>query len=676
MKKKLFLLAALSFVAVSYASAQCYFDFGYSEDSVVNVSATATEYVIDFELNIDSLQEVIHSTPMQDFSTLDLPKPYFFDYKDSVGKPMLPIRQINLEVPEDLDIDLSFSNLSFTYDYIDLKKPYYPYQEIRIDTINAFAYNADAYLNAPNWTLDNEVKISPYFHFFDEKGFRVEIHPYSYDPLNNRVRVIHKMQATIPLTSDNPGNHNDLTTLHIFDWIKYLNNLRDSIIISGGSNNHAPILIVTPQFYLDTLETYYKPYRAEQHHIVNFLLLEDIAEDNHVLTSCITPEMIIHAIQDAYDNSYTKPKYLLLIGNSSVIPYASGSGCYLSPYTDYEYSLATHSCGTLTMPLAVGRWPIGWENVQELMNIMRNMMRFEHIAKKFSPKSTLPVDVISGIGSYENTFFNCAIDNYSFLYKKYHVNIYDGRLCGVIDNCFFLNYGIIESDFNNKLWMLIYQGHGSSSGLGKPLCIYNNTYENFESKMPTMIFAYTCLTNYSTFGSNWLKYFVENNFSKKYGAAAYFGATTTTNTISDGIYSDRICENFGFKHLGENLVAANQDYHNITVWRKNEIRRYVLLGDPATHIFGSSAKSALLSHVPSRVKIENDTSDGIQAKNDLKFQEGTDFIEFIYNANGQLVRKVLIHKDKIDISDLPSGIYFVVTYNGTDIQTRKIFNAR
>ena len=641
--KKLFLLAALSFVAVSYASAQYYFDFGYSEDSVVNVSATETDYIIEFELNMDSLHEVIHSTPLGNFSTLDLPKPYLYDYKDSVGRPMLPVRQVNLEVPEDFDMELSFSTISFMYEYIDLEKPYFPYQNFSEDTIIPFQYNESAYLTQPDWTLDNTITISPYFHFFSEKGVSIEIYPYSYDPINNRVRVIRKMQAKIPLVGNQPGNYHDMTTLHIFDWNEFYKNMRDSIGHGWISREH--ILIITPEEFLTDLEDYIS-YREERNFYVHTYTLEDIASNNNVPVEYLTSSMIISELEHIYDSFTRKPKYLILVGNPDVIPYASGyPGNENEPASDFEYSLPFYfSC--LTMKLAVGRWPVDRHNTGQLSNIIENIKQFEKNTAQYTHKYNMRVDVASGSGNHEDDFYDAAYNIQSSLHD-YMTFLYDGRSktqCEI--------YDFVKWDLQHTLWMLIYRGHGSQHGFDNSLCITdvagNHHISDLRYYIPPMVFAFACSTNQSNFGKNWLEYC--ELADEHYGAASFFGSTSVSYSYYNNHYSQRIFSNFTHAHLGDILVCATQKYFCMAPWRLTHMKRYVLMGDPTLYTKGYHRTQPLeVINYQEKESIEETDAN-------YKIDESSTNNIIVYSSSGQVILRT---RSSDDIMNLPTGIYFV-----------------
>lgn len=671
------ILVALSLLAMpSYA--QYYFDFGYSEDSVVYVDATATEYTIDFQLNMDSLQEVFHSASFSigNFSTLDLPKPYYFDYMDSVGCPMLPVRRIYLEVPEGFDMELSFSYLSITYDYVDLQKPYLPFQNTRKDTINDFMYNHDAYSSSPDWTIDNLVTISPYFHYFDEKGFFMEIHPYSYDPLNDRVRVIKKMQAKIPLVEGHPGNYNDLTTLRIFDWHTYVKELRDSI----GHHQESPerILIVTPEEYLDELEDYIT-YRQHQHFYVSTLTLEQIASTYSLSVNELTSPYIIAAINGKYLTSSPKPKYLILVGDTTVIPYSAGvSGNSSNPATDYYYALVNPTSCTLTMLMAVGRWPVGSNHGDQVTTIIKNIKEFESDVADFPHKSDMPVDMVSGSGAYELTMYLDLKYTYRSIKSTYHTTFYDGRDYHDCDL-----YSTIRGDLVDDLWMLIYSGHANSSGLGEPLCYYENIIKNLKHTLRPMVFAFACKTNSGTFGTKWILHPLQYSDSlhcqnSDYGCVSFFGSTTNSTIPEDRFYTKSIFTNFNYARLGKALVAGAQKYY--PTGAENQIKRYVFLGDPALCYHGYPRSTPLESpqHEP------NSQYDGPQIsinqqQIELHINEQNESQTHIsvYDVTGKLHYKADdAEHTKINMEFWPAGVYIVRISGRESSYMYKIINIR
>ena len=645
-------------------NAQYYYDYGLSNDGAVEVSVTSTAYVIDYNLDVNDIVETFHTVNNDLYSTLDLPDSYMYDYVNSLGKPMLPVRHVYLQVPPNFDANLDFSNITFVYDYYDLKHSYYPYQEIWTDSVVDFAYDETEYLTAPDWTNDNVVSISSLNYFFDEKGFCVTIHPYSYDPIHERIRIIRSMSATIPISVQ--YTLNQLTFSTIKDYIGYIRDLE----IHPIGNESKRILMVTPECLVNSLSSYIA-YREAQHHAVTIITKEEIAHLNDVNVNEVTPSMIINRLLYYYDIYWPRPGYVILVGDTNSIPYASGEiNNRVNPPSDYEYALPieNYSDISLRMRLAVGRWPIDTILLYRVKRVIDNIIKFETMIDDSIGKAVLPIDVISGIDLNEdyksNEFFRSANDIKDILKSlSYKVSLYDGRqyappLTYVVQN-------IVKSDINDGLWMLVYDGHGSENGFGPPLSYTTNSVLNFQNELPLMVFSYACSTNAAIFGEQW----VSDIWGTKKNAVSFFGSTTKhgINTSDHYIYS--IFRNFTHYHLGDNLVAGAQKAISEDFSDFNSIRRYLFLGDPVLHVYGSSYFGSGLQFAPPR-----------QNENVIHLVENVNSIScdsqleiMVYNINGQLVMRINSVDQVINLEEqLPSGLYLVVKVSTEDVITQKI----
>lgn len=629
-------------------NAQYYYDYGLSNDGAVEVSVTSTAYVIDYNLDVNDIVETFHTVNNDLYSTLDLPYSYMYDYVDSLGKPMLPVRHVYLQVPPNFDANLDFSNITFVYDYYDLKHSYYPYQEIWTDSVVDFAYDETEYLTAPDWTNDNVVSISSLNYFFDEKGFCVTIHPYSYDPIHERIRIIRSMSATIPISVQ--YTINQLTFSTIKDYIGYIRDLE----IHPIGNESKRILMVTPECLVDSLSSYIA-YREAQHHAVTIITKEEIAHLNDVNVNEVTPSMIINRLLYYYDIYWPRPGYVILVGEKSLIPYASGVAYDVNdPPSDYGYSLPIEyeNPKGLRLRLSVGRWPIdthGWR----IKRLIDNIVKFESMIDDSIGKSVLPADFISGIDYDGNSdfFYNVAY-NASKLLAQYYVRFYDGRL-------YFPPYSYIvqtalRNDINNGLWMLVYIGHGFENGFGYPLGTNFNTIHSYENELPPIVFAFACNTNAENFGQEW----VSDYMGCYSNAISYFGSTTRECITCDRNYINNIFRNISHFHIGDILVAgAQKAFSDQTAYTDiNTIKRYVFLGDPVLHLHGATFFGSGLQFSPQR-QIENTFENLKNEKCNYEVLHDT----YVYNINGQLILQFESNASLTNLPlQLPSGIYFVV----------------
>lgn len=646
----------------THVKAQHYFDYGYSKDSAVYVSASSDAYYIDFNIDVNKLVEnnVYINSTYNYFSTLDLPNPQYYDFMDSIGRPMLPVRHIYLQIPEEYDETLYFSNLDFEYEYISLKYAYYPFQYMISDSIIPFHIYEPSYMHSPDWTVDNRIEVSPYLHFFQEKGFRVDIYPYSYDPITQTVRVVKRVRATIPI-----------------DFTRYPNvltmccGLQTYLTEAREYDNHTSpdrILVLSPKYYNNQLESY-ASYREAQGHSVTIRYLEDIADEHNVNVHELTSSIIREEINGMYHN-YSNARFLLLVGNKSVIPYASGVYAYQNdnnPESDFEYSLAYISPDSsyINMKLAVGRWPVGWEDTTSLGKIFRNTKRFEEeIYNYYSHQQDLYVNIVTGIGNAEDRFYYGGLEQQQLL-KIYNTVLYDGRQ---YQNCDLLP--IIKDNFHyNNIWMFIYDGHGSRFGFSNPLCVENPTISYLGTKIPPLVWGFACSTNRGTFGVNWLS----STPDDLYGISGFFGSTTVSMLPYNNWLANNILMHIRYTHIGKAIVAGCQKFYKKD--RINHMKRYVFMGDPTLHTFGIDSNISMC-HSPQQQSSENKMQPIIELDNPyltIASHTDTPLLYRIYDMNGkQLYEGIAVNNTICDISDLPLGIYLVVLNDGNAMYSTKI----
>lgn len=654
--KKLFLFVALLLVATSYVSAQSYWNYGWSEDSAVHVTAINDSYYIDFMLDIDSLVEVTHHETAGYYSTVELPKSYLYDFLDSVGRPMLPHRKIYLQVPEGYNQPISLSNVSIEYKEIDITYPYYPFQLIDSAGSNPFVVYDPSYLYIPDWTHDNRIDIIPDLFYFDEAGFCLDIYPYSYNPVTGKIRVIKHLQATIAVN----------LTQYQEPWltIEGFLNWRQSIVLPPCPER---IFIISPKAY-DIQLARYAQYRQMQGHTVNIRYLEDIADDYNVSVTEITSSIIIDELisfYNAYKFSCAKPRFAILVGNRNVIPYSSGVyGNSNNPESDFEYSLPYISLDSayIRMRMAVGRWPVSRGDTTSLKNIINNILKFEETTAIYTNLSDLGIDIVTGSGNAENRFFEGGNEQRQIL-KNYHTHLYDGRQ---YYNCDY--YTTIEHNFNNdEIWMLIYNGHGNLLGFDQPLCINTSTISHLGTKFPPLVFGFACSTNKNIFGKNWLS----SNPNDKFGISGFWGATTNAYLPYNNWLANQIFSHISHRHIGDALVAGCQKFNNKE--RFNHMKRYVFMGDPALHTFGYNPNSFYYIQQDNRdkdlrkplVRIENQHLTIDLLSNNMQF--------YVYDIKGQLICEGNnTSNNSYDTTDWMPGIYLIVISDGEKTYTQRV----
>jgi hypothetical protein len=339
--------------------------------------------------------------------------------------------------------------------------------------------------------------------------------------------------------------------------------------LKSGSTDKGRYLIITPSRFQNDL-TYFANYKRNIGYTV------DIVNTNTTGTSSSS---IISYLHTRYNNSATRPDYVLLVGDVNDIPASDGiQGDKDNPLTDLNY--ARLDGDDMFADVFLGR--ISVSDVSELKNVLNKTISME---RSFSGQ-TKKAMVIAGWGDGENTFYRNADKIVSKGLSGYEKDFFSNKAGDT-------NSDICNAVVQNDYQLIVYRGHGSSqsiyptsSGMGSSISSLNNT------SFP-VFFAIACNAgnfgySYPCFGETWIR--------STHGGVAFFGGTSSTGRHSNNrilrklfldTYTDREqlgqITNLGMKHYYRNVssfFSAGIDS------RKKQIKRYNLLGDPSIFVRG------------------------------------------------------------------------------------------
>ncbi|MBN1118825.1 MAG: hypothetical protein JXA77_16570 [Bacteroidales bacterium] len=280
-------------------------------------------------------------------------------------------------------------------------------------------------------------------------------------------------------------------------------------------------------------------------------------------------------LQTQYDNTSTRPEFVLLIGDHNYIPASGGvtPPDMSDPLTDLHYAKLD---GNNNLPdVFLGRFSV--TTIPQLNNIINKTIEMEYTFTTIERQCAL----LSGSGEGAKVFDNPQRWVAENVFEPLN---FDCNKLFAFDGATY-NDGLDALDDDNQFF--IYRGHGNVGYTGSPFGISQSEINAASNNAYPLFFSFACLTNHfaqTSLGEYWTR-------SEK-GGIAFFGATTTTYRHTNNVIEKRV-----FKQLDEMdqlspfINLGMIDYYK-RVWsllsgsRKVHIKTYILLGDPSFYVFG------------------------------------------------------------------------------------------
>jgi len=291
-----------------------------------------------------------------------------FGIIDSVGLPQLPQLTFDLHVPYNA-VEFKIEVISETKQEIDVKRRIMPAQEDinEEEPVFEFQINNDYYRSEGGF-CNLPIQLTENFIVFGEQGICVTVFPFVYNPVlkklivlsNATFRVSYTLSREVTETYHSEAKGNYLSSL----FMNYQSSEVKSLQKSGGSPIMGRYLMITPPEYESTL-TYFANYKR------NIGFEVDVFNTN---TTGSSASSIKNFIQNRYNNTSTRPDYVLLVGDVDKIPAYegdpySGDDNKDDPITDLGYSLLDGNDNLADVFL--GRFSVS--TPQELINIIESV---------------------------------------------------------------------------------------------------------------------------------------------------------------------------------------------------------------------------------------------------------------------------------------------------------------
>jgi len=288
---------------------------------------------------------------------------------------------------------------------------------------------------------------------------------------------------------------------------------------------------------------------------------------------------IYNHIYSRYTGAGTQPTYVLLVGDTNLIPTWIGAGTG-TPVTDLYYSCMDGSSDWMP-DLVVGRWPA------------RNLTQAQHLLDKWQF-----YDYGRGLAHAEAALL-AGNDHYYVTEATHDYGVYN-YLLPTYYTCYLLydySLGATSTDVinavNGELGLVVYSGHGSANSWadGPPISQANvNALTNVE--LP-FVLSFACDTgdfNNSTYS----ECFAETWLNAPNGGAGFIGSSVSSYWGPDDILEKRWYRSvydYGDRTFGLSMWEAKllyYQYYGSSSDTRGYFEQYNLQGNPASPIWISN----------------------------------------------------------------------------------------
>ena len=542
--------------------------------NVISISQSGNSITLSFNLpeyNLKDTSVLIPYGVSEVFKYIDIDN---FGIIDDTGYPQLPQLTVDLSIPQGAS-NFQFTTSNTVTQNISLNRKFLPTQEdIEIDS--TFQIN-NSYYNSNGSLYNFTSQLSDPYIVFGANGISFSIFPFTYNPQLNRITVLKQAKFTITysisrlINNQSDYSSKDSTSTDYTSAVteSYLSSFFDNYESTrSGSNVGGRYLIITAPSYESTI-TYFANYKRNIGYTVT------VVNTNTTGTSASN---IKNYIQTRYNNTSTRPDFVLLVGDHGDIPASGGAtnGDYENPLTDLNYALLAGD--DYFADVFLGRFSVS--TTAHLQNIINKTIFMETNLHRITKRAVL----LAGGGSGQNQFDNP--------HKWVIKNVLNPL--GIGNDHYYAVDGATQSNglsaLNGNYTLFIYRGHGSQTSLGSPFSLTGTHIDNSTNTIFPFGFGFACLTNsfaYSSpcFGERWIR--------SPHGGVSYFGATTTTYRHTNNVIEERVLEKMKNKdQLSPFINLGMKDYYKrFWSWlsgerRKRHMKSYNLLGDPSLLLQG------------------------------------------------------------------------------------------
>jgi hypothetical protein len=537
-KITLFLISIFTFAA-----------FAAGEPEGITVTKVSDGYVVTFRLP-DYQQHIIKADGADyiEFQTSS------YGTTSVVGKPALPLVSFNLAVPYDHDKP-EFEIISVNQQNITLKSKVYPFQEPweKSKPLPERPFTIDQAYYRSNGEILPFVSISEGFVIGGVKGFRIVLHPFSYNPAGDIATLVTEGTFKITVSS---GEVDSKRSVY---YNKYLQQVFVNYNVDTGRRGNKYLIITAPDF-----ESGLSPF---VNHKTSLGYTVDVFNTG---TTGTTATAIKTFIQQRYNNPATRPEFILLVGDVDKIPAWTGTGTG-TPKTDLNY--ACLEGGDYFSDVFLGRFSV--TNLTELQNAINKTLYMENYISTFNKKNVYMASTDNYSiteGTHNNVINNYfAPNNYTNL--KLYTYTYNATTAQLI------------SALNNDQIFAVFSGHGATTYWADGPQLNQTQVRALTNTVFPFVYSFACVTgDYANvaecFGETWIR--------TAKGGSSFYGSSVNSYWTEDDIL-----EKVLFKAMfDDNITKVTPMFDKAKIYTVNHfggvtgtmlryLEMYNLMGDPS-----------------------------------------------------------------------------------------------
>lgn len=567
---------------------------GYSEFEPIVTEVSRGKSELELEITFSGVWATPYYSENGYFTQLSMSS---YGHFGVYGDPDLPIFTVLSELPAAAPIRLEILASSYTSmslrDY-GLPATVYPLQPLvskNDSTPPWIAPNIAAYEKAQYLSSDAAVLAEPYQqrnHFIQP----IRLNPVRYKPQTGEVQLLKTVRIRLawePLTAEKLHESIRLSDPAFNALGEDVIQLEPSVSLDGSKDpSDGPgFLIISPELFISNLNSLIA-LKQNQGYQVTLVSLDEIG------SSTLTG--IKSYIQKAYDTWLVPPSYLLLIGDSNLIP--AWQGQVIGKKTDLYYSTMNGSSDYIP-DIYSGRLPA--QNTQQLADMINKIGIYANL-----DGSQAWVKKAAFIGSCDSNYYSVAEESHNYVISSYtlpfgYTGIFPNNPQPGGDKLYCHTYGAtstnILNSINNQRAIVAYSGHGSKTSWSDgTISITSGQIRALtNTNVFSLVTSFACETGdfandtvTESFGETWL-------FQPQKGAVVYFGSADYSYWGPDDVLErelyDTLYENPNQPPSISQATFAGLDRVNVIYPGtaigngKYYFESYNILGDPSTQIW-------------------------------------------------------------------------------------------
>jgi Peptidase family C25/Propeptide_C25/Secretion system C-terminal sorting domain len=515
----------------------------------ITLHKTSDGYTISF--NLPSYQVKVIEANGENFYNIEVPD---FGVVNETGLPALPQLSFNMFIPYN-DDHPSLDVIRVNSEIKELKQKIYPFQQPweKNNNFSDRPFTIDRnYYNSTGKTYP-AVDISEPFIINGVKGIIVTIHPFNYNPIENKLTVINSGEFKLNLNNSvSPVSGKSRTFNNFFKDI--FANYEYTTERAGGNY----LIITAPSYEADIAP--FAAYKSAAGFTVDVFNTGATGTTNTAIKAFI---------QQRYDNAATRPDFILLVGDVANIPAWTGSGAD-NPTTDLNYVQLEGS--DYFADAFIGRFSVA--NTTQLGNAISKSTFMESYVGTLDQKNVFMASsdnytISEGTHNYViNTYFDPA----GYTNLKLYSHTYGATTTQLINA------------LNDNQVFAIYSGHGSETSWADGPPLSQSQVNALTNTWYPYVYSFACLTgsfeNGECFGETWLR--------TAHGAASFYGSSVTSYWDEDDILERNVIKAMFEDDLTrvtpmfvQGMIYLVDHYGGINSTTLRYMEMYNLMGDPS-----------------------------------------------------------------------------------------------